>query len=66
LNANALPGSATVTVGELAHDDLGISPYRKLPNVIAEVFSAYRYAGVVDDFLAAPPVTPRVPVALAT
>jgi len=36
--------------------DLGLSPYRKLPNVLAEVFAAYRpadYAGLVDEFLAA-------------
>lgn len=49
--------------------DLGISPYRKLPNVLAEIFSAYRpadYAEVVDEFLAAPPSTPRRPVDLAT
>ncbi|MGQ0632075.1 MAG: flavin-containing monooxygenase [Sporichthyaceae bacterium] len=49
--------------------DLGISPYRKLPNVFAEVFSAYRpadYADVVDEFLASPPATPRLPVALPT
>lgn len=38
--------------------DLGVSPYRKLPNVIAEVFSAYGaadYADVVDEFLAHSP-----------
>ncbi len=32
--------------------DLGVSPYRKLPNVIAEVFARYAaidYAGVVDE-----------------
>jgi dimethylaniline monooxygenase (N-oxide forming) len=49
--------------------DLGISPYRKLPNVLADVFSAYRpadYAAVIDEFLASRPVTPRIPVALAT
>ena len=49
--------------------DLGISPYRKLPNVLAEVFAPYRpadYAGVVDEFLATRPATPRVPVALPT
>jgi hypothetical protein len=49
--------------------DLGISPYRKLPNPLAEVFAAYRpgdYSGVVDEFLAAAPVMPRVPVALST
>ncbi len=49
--------------------DLGISPYRKLPNMFAEVFSAYRpadYAGVVDEFLAGRSAPPRIPVALAT
>lgn len=49
--------------------DLGISPYRKLPNALAEVFSAYRpadYADVVDEFLARRPAPPRRPVALAT
>lgn len=38
--------------------DLGVSPYRKLPNVIAEVFSPYGpadYRGVVDEFLAHSP-----------
>ena len=32
--------------------DLGVSPYRKLPNVVAEVFARYGaedYAGVVED-----------------
>jgi hypothetical protein len=49
--------------------DLGISPYRKLPNVLAEAFSAYRpadYADVVDEFLARRPAPSRRPVALAT
>jgi cation diffusion facilitator CzcD-associated flavoprotein CzcO len=49
--------------------DLGISPYRKLPNVFAEVFSAYRpadYADVVEDYFGKLPATPRVPVGLAT
>jgi cation diffusion facilitator CzcD-associated flavoprotein CzcO len=49
--------------------DLGISPYRKLPNVFAEVFSAYRpadYADVVGEFLASQPASPHRPVALAT
>jgi hypothetical protein len=48
--------------------DLRISRYRKLPNVFAEVLSAYRpddYAGVVDEFLASRAGTPRTPVALA-
>jgi hypothetical protein len=34
--------------------DLGQSPYRKLPNVLAEIFAAYcpaDYAGVVDAHL---------------
>ncbi len=37
--------------------DLRISPYRKLPNPIAEVFAPYGpadYAGVVDEYLAHP------------
>lgn len=49
--------------------DLGVSPYRKLPNVFAEVFGAYRpadYADVVEDYLAEVPTTPRIPVGLAT
>lgn len=49
--------------------DLGVSPYRKLPNVIAEVFSPYGpadYAGVVDDFLAHPPERRHRPSALPT
>lgn len=49
--------------------DLGISPYRKMPNAFAEVFAPYRpadYAGVVDEYLARRPVTQRTPVALAT
>jgi cation diffusion facilitator CzcD-associated flavoprotein CzcO len=49
--------------------DLGVSPYRKLPNVFAEVFSGYRpadYADIVEEYLAQPPVTPRIPVGLAT
>jgi dimethylaniline monooxygenase (N-oxide forming) len=34
--------------------DLGVSPYRKLPNVIAEIFARYGgadYAGIVEDVL---------------
>ncbi len=34
--------------------DIDVSPYRKLPNVVAEVFGPYGpadYAGVVDEFL---------------
>ncbi len=49
--------------------DLGISPFRKLPNVFAEVFAAYRpadYAGVVEEFLTPRRAIPRRPVALAT
>ncbi len=49
--------------------DLGVSPYRKLPNVIAEVFSPYGpadYAGVVADFLAHPPERRHRPSALPT
>jgi len=37
--------------------DLGITPYRKLPNVVAEVFGIYGprdYAGVIDEFLRQP------------
>jgi cation diffusion facilitator CzcD-associated flavoprotein CzcO len=33
--------------------DLGISPYRKLPNVFAEIFGrygSYDYAGIVDEY----------------
>ena len=49
--------------------DLGLSPYRKLPNVFAEIFSAYGaadYAGIVDEFLAQPTSDPRRPLALNT
>ncbi|MGH7804146.1 MAG: hypothetical protein ACREQJ_07340 [Candidatus Binatia bacterium] len=49
--------------------DLGISPYRKLPNVIAEVFSPYRpddYRGVVDEFLAHSPERRYQPSPLST
>ena len=38
--------------------DLGVSPYRKLPNLLPEVFSPCGpadYAGVIDDFLAHAP-----------
>lgn len=38
--------------------DLGVSPYRKLPNPLAEIFAPYEardYAGVVDEFLAHSP-----------
>ena len=49
--------------------DLGVSPYRKLPNVFAEIFSAYGasdYRGVVDEFLAQPARGPRRPLDLKT
>ncbi|MBA3348892.1 MAG: NAD(P)/FAD-dependent oxidoreductase [Actinobacteria bacterium] len=49
--------------------DLGISPYRKLPNVLAEVFAAYGaadYAGVVDEYLAHSPRRRYRPSSLAT
>lgn len=49
--------------------DLGQSPYRKLPNVFAEIFAMYGpadYRGVVDDYLRTVPATPRTPVSLPT
>jgi hypothetical protein len=49
--------------------DLGLSAYRKLPNMIAEVFAPYRpadYKGLVGEYLAKPPAAPRRPVALPT
>jgi cation diffusion facilitator CzcD-associated flavoprotein CzcO len=49
--------------------DLGLSPYRKLPNVFAEIFARYGaadYAGLVEQYLARPPAAPRRPVALPT
>ena len=49
--------------------DLGQSPYRKLPNVLAEVFAPYRpadYAGVVDAHLRRTRIKPLTPVSLAT
>lgn len=49
--------------------DIGLSPYRKLPNVFAEIFSAYRaadYADIIDEFLAQPPPSPGRPLALNT
>jgi cation diffusion facilitator CzcD-associated flavoprotein CzcO len=49
--------------------DLDISPYRKLPNVFAEVFSPYQpadYSGVVDEHLQQRRARPLVPVALPT
>lgn len=47
--------------------DLGISPYRKLPNVLAEAFERYvcaDYAGVVDEY--ARVSKPRRPLPLPT
>ncbi len=49
--------------------DLGVSPYRKLPNLIAEMFSPYGpadYRGVVDEFLAHPSTRRYRPSPLAT
>lgn len=49
--------------------DLGLSPYRKLPNVLAEVFQRYGagdYAGVVDEYLARPKGVVRRPVGVGT
>lgn len=49
--------------------DLGVNPYRKLPNVVAEVVAPYApadYAGVVDEFLAQPPGPPHRPSPLPT
>lgn len=49
--------------------DLGISPYRKLPNPLAEIFSPYGpadYVDVVDEHLRQSPGAPRVPVGLPT
>jgi hypothetical protein len=49
--------------------DLGQSPYRKLPNVFAEVFAPYRptdYVGVVDEHLRRTRTSPLVPVSLPT
>ncbi len=49
--------------------DLRLSPYRKLPNVFAEVFGPYGpadYVGVVDEHLEQPRRRPLVPVALPT
>ncbi len=42
--------------------ELGISPYRKLPNLLAECFARYGaadYAGMVDTYLAKRPALPR-------
>ena len=49
--------------------DLGLSPYRKLPNPLAEVFGRYGagdYAGIVDGWLRRGPMPARKPVDLAT
>ncbi len=49
--------------------DLGVSPYRKLPNVVAEIFAPYGpadYAGVVAEFQGRQGGAPRQPVPLAT
>lgn len=54
---------------DLVLSDLGVSPYRKLPNILAEVFSPYRpadYQGVVDEFLRQPTTSPRRPSPLPT
>ena len=42
--------------------DLGMSPYRKLPNVFAECLARYGasdYTGMVDTYLARGPAAPR-------
>lgn len=47
--------------------DLGLSPYRKLPNPIAEVcgrYGAADYAGVVQEYLQMPKERPRRPMRL--
>lgn len=49
--------------------DLRLSPYRKLPNVFAEVFGPYRpadYVGVVDEHLKRPRGKALTPVSLPT
>ena len=49
--------------------DLRLTPYRKLPNVFAEIFGPYRpsdYEGVVGEHLAKRNAKQLVPVALAT
>ena len=49
--------------------DLDVTPYRKLPNVIAEVFGRYGaadYAGVVDSYLQRGARPARQPMALPT
>lgn len=42
--------------------ELGLSPYRKMPNPLAEFFMRYGaadYAGVVDEYLTTRPAEPR-------
>lgn len=49
--------------------DLGLSPYRKLPNPIAELFGRYGasdYAGLVQEYERTPRKGPRRPLPLAT
>ena len=49
--------------------DLGQSPYRKLPNLFAEIFAPYRpadYAGVVDEHLTTTRREILTPIALPT
>ncbi len=49
--------------------DIGVSPYRKIPNVFAEVFSPYGpadYAAVVDEFLSHRADRPYQPSPLPT
>jgi cation diffusion facilitator CzcD-associated flavoprotein CzcO len=49
--------------------DLELSPYRKLPNVIAEIFAPYRpadYTRVVDEYLQKPRTSARMPASLPT
>jgi hypothetical protein len=44
--------------------DLGVSPYRKMPNLAAEVFARYRaddYAGVLEEYQRANKAKARVP-----
>jgi dimethylaniline monooxygenase (N-oxide forming) len=49
--------------------DLEVAPYRKLPNVVAELFVPYRpadYAGVVGEYMSRPRAMPLRPVPLPT
>ena len=42
--------------------ELGISPYRKMPNILKEIFARYGgadYEGIVEDVLNNPPQNPR-------